>query len=155
VTAPIAVYDTMLFFQAAAQPDRIRGTMLAVKEGRIQLCLSKDLVAEISDVLTRPEYQLKFPALKPPAVDIFIADVVSRGKLFDPIPQTFTWPPHPDDDHIFNLAIVANADYLVTWETRILNLSTATTDDAARFKSLVPRLQIITPRDLAQRLKTQ
>jgi putative PIN family toxin of toxin-antitoxin system len=143
----------MLFFQAAAQPARLRASILAVHTGQVQLCLSKELVAEIQDVLSRPEYRAKFPALRPEAVEAFIADVLAHASVLDPVPIAFTWPQHPDDDHLFNLAIAAKAVYLVTWESRILKLGVDTTAAALLLRHLAPQLAIVTPPQLAAELK--
>jgi predicted nucleic acid-binding protein len=71
------------------------------------------------------------------------------------VPAVFTWPQHPDDDHLFNLAIACKAELLVTWETRILRLGADTTPDAERLRTLAPQLLILTPRQLADRLATR
>ena len=65
--------------------------------------------------------------------------------LADAIPNQFTWPEHPDDDHLFNLAIHAQAQFLVTWETRILKLSEDPSKAATELRRLAPHLQMITP----------
>lgn len=108
------VYDTMLFVQAAARPDRIHATFRGILDARVTLCLSPALVAEITDVLGRPSVRARFPALTDRAVDALLADMRGRATTFDPIPDVFTWPQHPDDDHVFNLAIHAKATRLVT-----------------------------------------
>ena len=72
--------------------------------------------------------------------------------MFDPIPSVFTFRPDPGDDHVFNLAIHAHAEYLVTWETRILKLHGATTPAAVELRSLAPQLSIVTPAVLAQKI---
>jgi predicted nucleic acid-binding protein len=74
---------------------------------------------------------------------------VANSKL-----TAFTWPQHPDDDHLFNLAIACKAELLVTWETRILKFGADITPDAQKLRTLAPQLQIITPKHLANRLKT-
>jgi len=150
----LVVYDTMLFFQAASQPHRIHATMKALTDGRLILCVSPELIGEVTDVLTRPEYRVKFPALTPTNVAAFLNDLQSRAQVFDPVPRVFTWPEHPDDDHVFNLSIHARARYLVTWETRILRLHTAPSDAAELLKRLAPDLSIVTPKVLADLLKT-
>jgi len=42
--------------------------------------------------------------------------------MFDRVPSLFTWPADPGDNH-YQLAIHAQAEYLVTWETRMLGLA--------------------------------
>lgn len=148
------VYDTMVFLQMAARPERVHATFRAVQEKRVNLALSPALLAEVQDVLNRKNVQAKFPALTPDAVEIFVADVMSHGTIFDPIPNQFTWPEHPDDDHLFNLTIHVQAQYLVTWETRILKLATTSSEAAKALQQLAPQLRIITPTEFATELRS-
>ena len=148
------VYDTMLFLQAAVQPVRVHRSFQAVQEGLVMLCLSAELLAEVRDVLTRRKIRQRFPALTPEAVDAFITETAAMARMFDPVPSPFTWPTDPDDDHIFNLAIHAQAEYLVTWETRILRLPLETSESGSMLRRLAPQLQIVNPEQFAQVLKS-
>jgi predicted nucleic acid-binding protein len=139
----------MVFFQAASRPDRTRATFRAIHEGRVMLALSPKLLAEIQDVLNRDGVRSKFPALTPKAVEVFIADVLARSRMFDDVPYAFNWPQHPDDDHVFNLAIHAKVKYLVTWETRILKLISEASPAGQRLRELAPELEIVTPQQMA------
>ncbi len=146
------VYDTMLFFQAATQPTRTHTSIQAVLDGRVTLCMSAELLAEVRDVLTRPEYQARFPALTIDRVEVFLGGMSARAANFDPVPSVFTWPQHRDDDHVFNLAIHSKATRLVTWETRILMLATDPSPAADLLRRLAPDLHIVTPKTLAEEL---
>ena len=117
--------------------------------------LSSALLAESQDVLNRDSVRRKFPALTPDAVKIFIADVLDQSKMSSAVPNVFKWPQHPDDDHLFDLAIHSKARYLVTWETRILKLPTDVTPAAELLRRLSPNLSIITPKQLADLLGTK
>jgi len=152
VSVPV-VYDTMVFLQAATSANRIHATMQAIKNGRVTLCISLDLLAEVRDVLNRDGVRRKFPALSAESVDFFIEDILQSGTMFDPVHRTFGWPQHTDDDHIFNLAIHAKAKYLVTWENRILKLPKQTTPAADLLRKLAPALEIITPKQLADAIR--
>jgi putative PIN family toxin of toxin-antitoxin system len=143
----------MLFFQAASRPERTHATMRGILDGKVELCVSPELIAEVQDVLTRSEHQARFPALTPEVVDAFIADIVSRASMFDHVPNVFTWPQHADDDHLFNLAICAHARFLVTWETRILKLGAESSPAGDLLRQLAPELAIVTPKTLADALK--
>jgi predicted nucleic acid-binding protein len=142
----------MVFFQAASRPDRTHTTFRAVQDKRVTLALSPELLAEIQDVLNRDSVRAKFPTLTSEAVQIFIDDVLARGVMYDRVPHAFSWPQHPDDDHLFNLAIHAKARFLVPWETRILKLANDTTPAADLLRQLAPDLAIITPKQLADLL---
>lgn len=147
------VYDTMIFLQAAVRPSRVHRTFQAVADGTVTLCVSHDLLKEVRDVLTRDTVRAKFPALTTEAVDAFLDDILKSATLFDPVPVAFTWPQHPDDDHLFNLAIVAGADYPVTWETRILRLATEHSVAADELRRSAPNLSIVAPDEFAQLLR--
>src|SRR5690349_17388198 len=128
----------MVFLQCAIRPDRRYATMEAVEDKRLNLCTSPELIAEIRDVLLRPSLAAKFPALTPERVARFLDSVNLISSHFPQVRQTFTWPQHPDDDHLFNLAIEAKADYLATWETRILALATDPSPTAKALRQLAP-----------------
>src|SRR2546428_3911029 len=100
------IYDTMLFFQAAAQkPPRLHGTFQALDARKVQLCMSQELFDEIADVLSREEFLEKAPHFTPERAAIFFAKVKSVSAWIASVPDTFTLPDHPKDDHLFNLAI--------------------------------------------------
>jgi len=144
----------MVFFQWAALPEgRQHGTAKAVLEGSVHLCLSLDLLSEIKDLLTRPAIVARTKSLTPDRVDRFLEAILQHAEMLPSVPNVFSWAQHPDDDHLFNLAIHAKAKYLVTWESRILKLATDQTQDATRLRQLAPNLEIITPKILAGKLR--
>lgn len=149
----LAVYDTMLFFQEAALPaHRRHGTFMAVDDGRVQLCLSRELFSEISDVLHRPELQKKSPHLTPDRVKLILGVILDKALMLDPVPSLFHWPSHPDDNHLFNLAIAAKAEFLVTWETRLLQMREDDSEESVQLRSFAPQLRIETPPEFLQAL---
>ncbi len=51
-----AVYDTMVFFQWAALAEhRQHATVKALYDGSVRLCMSRALLGEVQNVLSRPE----------------------------------------------------------------------------------------------------
>jgi putative PIN family toxin of toxin-antitoxin system len=154
VNGTLVVYDTMVFLQAAVHPERRYATFEAIEDKRVTLCTSSETIAEVGIVLLRPALATKFAALTPERVSHFLDLVNAAATSFSNVPRVFTWPHHPDDDHIFNLAIHSKAKYLVTWETRILKLATDTTPAADLLRKLAPDLAIITPKQLADLLKS-
>jgi predicted nucleic acid-binding protein len=103
--------------------------------------------------LSRPSVAARAPNITPDRLKNILAAMLERAEWIPDVPNAFTWPHHPDDDHIFNLAIATRAEYLVTWENRLRKLGTDTSDDARRLRTLAPQLEIITPLELAERLK--
>ncbi len=150
------VYDTMLFFQAAAQePPRLHGSFQAIDSRRVQLCMSRELFDEIADVLSRKEFLEKAPHFTPQRAAQFFTKIKSVSAWMESVPSAFTLPDHLKDDHLFNLAIAAKADRLVTWEGRLLDLDAPGSADGQRLRDLAPQLRILTPVALMAELKDE
>jgi putative PIN family toxin of toxin-antitoxin system len=143
----------MVFLQAAIHPDRRYATIEAVEDSRLILCTSPELLAEVRDVLTRPALMAKFSELTHDRVAQFLDRINLIAMAFPNVRKAFSWPQHPDDDQLFNLAIESKADFMVTWENRLLQLGTDTTPSAVELRTLAPRLSIVTPAQLAATLK--
>lgn len=111
-------------------------------------------MAEVEDVLSRPTMREKFPALTPQRVAEFVEHIWDIAHFHERVPHVFSLPAHPDDDHVFNLAIHAKARYLVTCERRILDLPARDTPASKFLRELAPHLQIVSPAELANVLKT-
>lgn len=154
MSAPLVVYDTMVFLQAAIQPHRRYLTIEAVEDKRLILCMSDPLLEEIQDVLTRSSMVAKFPALTGQRVGRLMNQITALSRRFAAVPKKFNWPQHPDDDHLFDLAIESRASYLVTWEKRLLGLSSQSTDASKLLRKLAPGLIVCTPKQLAERFKS-
>jgi predicted nucleic acid-binding protein len=138
----------VLFQWVALPPDRLHGTDRAVADGRAVQCLSPELAGEFAGLLARPAIREKSPHLTSERISAFIDILRQRSRWLEPVPAVFTFPPHPKDDHLFNLAIGTQAHYLVTWERRLLELALAHPQYAAELKVLAPGLQIVTPPEL-------
>jgi len=140
------VYDCMIFLQAAARVDRLHATMQLLHDGAVTLFVSPDVIAELRDVLTRPEVTAKFPALSPQHVDLFLSDLLSRAKMVLAVPLIFSLPRDKKDDPYLNLAIEAKARYLVTWNDRHLTyLMRQDTPEGVEFCRRFPGLSIVDP----------
>lgn len=151
---PRVVYDSMLFFQwAALSPQARRGTVELVETGKVVLCLSADLVTEVRELLARPAIRAKSSHLTDGRVASVLALANSCGAWFTDVPSVFRHSRHSDDDHIFNLAIVAKADFLVTWEERHLRMAAKHPDDMAQLRNFAPALRIVDPPTLLRDLR--
>lgn len=59
-----ALFDCMIFLQGAARRESAAGACLALVElGAFELCVSREILAEVRDVLARPQIRHRFPAL--------------------------------------------------------------------------------------------
>ena len=147
MTKPVrAVYDCMIFLQAAANPSRVHSTLRLVHSGEVLLYVSAEIVNEVRDVLTRPEIRAKFPALTAEHVDVFLNDILSFSRLVDDVPKVFSLPRDPKDEPYVNLSIRVDAQYLVTWNERHLTyLMRQDTPEGRDFCRRFPQLKIVDP----------
>ena len=143
---PRVVFDCMVFLQGAArQTSPAKACLDLAEHGFVQLCLSAEIVAEVKDVLTRPEVQSKFPALIPMDVDAFMARLSMAAVHFLNVPAEFHYERDPKDTPYINLALVAQAEYLVTRDTDLLDLMHETTEQGRAFRFRYPFLTILDP----------
>ena len=112
---PGAVFDCMVFVQALASA---KGPACAcyelVRSGDLTLFVSPEIIAETSDVLSRPKLRRKLSALTPEAVAAFLQDVASRAVMIADVPKAFTLKRDPKDERYINLAIASEARYLLS-----------------------------------------
>lgn len=148
----LAVFDCMLFFRAAARPQRTYATFRLIEESRITLCMSPAVLAEIRDVLNRPEHHATFPALTPKLVDAFLARYLRAVNWFSAVPDLYTLHRDPKDSKYINLALAADAPYLVTTDHDLLDLMRPETPEGRDFGQRFPKLKILDPVAFLQEL---
>jgi len=138
-----AVFDCMIYLQAAANP---AGPAMACFVRLEETGVSHDVLAEVSEVLMRPELHRKMKRLTPVTVAEFLDGIRAKARFFDPIPRAFRLPRDPDDEPYVNLAIHSEARYLVTWNERHLTyLMEDNTSEGAEFRARYPNLRIVNP----------
>jgi putative PIN family toxin of toxin-antitoxin system len=142
------VFDCVILLQAAGRPTGPAAACLqAVRDGRLELFISSDILAEVRDVLTRPRTLRKFPALTPEAVDVFLLDLASHATTLPAVPKVFSLARDPKDEPYIDLAAAAQARYLVSRDNDLLDLMN---DDA--FRQQFPDLTVIDPVALLREL---
>src|SRR5437868_3688372 len=107
-----AVFDCVVFLQAAANPNGAAGACLAfVESGQVNLFLSRAILDEARDVLRRPETRKRFPQLTEEQVDRFILKITTLGNLVHDVPAASQLPRDPTDEAYLNLAIATHASF--------------------------------------------
>jgi uncharacterized protein len=138
---PAAVFDCMVFVQALANAKRPACACYElVRGGRLLLYVSPEIVAEVSDVLSRPKVRRKLLALTDEAVEAFLRDVLGRAALLSEVPETFRLERDPKDERYINLALASGTNDLVTWDRDLLDLMN---DEG--FPRQFPHLTILEP----------
>lgn len=134
VAIPV-VFDCMVFLQAAARRTSIAAACLELAENRhVQLCLSEEILAEVGDVLKRPEIQARFLSLTNNLVDEFIETVRRFGHIYPAVGRHFSYPRDPKDEPYLNLAIETRAKYLASRDQDILDLRDSVDPVAVEFR---------------------
>jgi len=120
-----AVFDCMVFLQAATSD---RGPAFAcltlVERNLVTLYVSPAILAEVQDVLTRPEIQARFPHLTNDRVSVFLLKIASLAVMVRDVPDAGFPIRDPDDAPYFNLAVAVNAGYVVSRDNDLLDLMT-------------------------------
>jgi predicted nucleic acid-binding protein len=98
------------------------------------------------DVPLRPELTRKYTHLTPERVAAFHTEIESLSVLVPNPPKAFQLPRDPNDAMFLDLAIVGQADYVVTWNERHLTyLMKADTPEGKSFCSRFPGIHILPP----------
>ena len=116
-----------------------------VNQGRVEIALSPDVLAEVRDVLKRPKLIAKYPALTPQAVDAFLAQYLRLAKWIDNVPEHYVLMRDPKDSKYLNLAIEASAPYVVTDDKDLLDLMDPQSTAGIDFRTRFPEVEIVTP----------
>ena len=142
---PRIVFDCNLFVQGIANRNSpARKALRLFFNGDISLFVSEPIIREIREVLNRAELRHKLPGINDRIVNAFLTKLEAKAILVANIPEEFHYERDPDDEMYINLAIVANAAYLVSRDKDLLDLMTTSTDIARQFRSRYPFLRIMT-----------
>jgi uncharacterized protein len=138
---PGVVFDTMILYQATANLTGPAAEFLRQLEaGRFTLYVSDEILDEARDVLGQPKLRDKNPRVTDETVQQTF-DLLGRlARTVSKVPSLFSLPRDPDDEPYLNLAIAADADYLVTRDKDLLDLM-----QDAGFRAQYPRLTILSP----------
>jgi putative PIN family toxin of toxin-antitoxin system len=143
---PRVVFDCNVLLQAAARERSVAAKCLNLAEsGLIQLCLSREVLAEVEDVLNRPEIRAHFADLSDEIVGAFLKRLQKLSTLVRHIPKEFSYPRDEDDEPYINLAVAAGADFIISRDRDLLDLMTGHTDEAKEFRQRFRSLKVIEP----------
>jgi uncharacterized protein len=141
-----AVFDCMIFLQGAARRESTAGMcLLLVELGAIELCISKEIVDEIRDVLTRPRVRQKFSSLTDRLVDGFLESIKRDAVFVHDVPRIFEYDRDPKDEPYINLALAAGASHLVSRDRDLLDLANSSNPERERLRQKSAGLKILDP----------
>lgn len=141
-----AVFDCNVYLQAAAREKSVSAECLRlIEKGLVRLYLTEEILAEVEDVLNRPEIRKRFPSLTDEVVEAFLLRLRRSSQIIHRVSKKFSYPRDPDDEPYINLAVEAQADYVVSRDNDLLDLMTTYTAEAKEFRQRFRPLQVIEP----------
>lgn len=141
-----AVFDCNVFLQSLLNPKSVAARCFeAVREGKVKLFVSKDTLAEVRDVVLRPNILARLPDADASQIEAFIEDISKISTLIRAVPKIFQFRRDPKDEIIINLAVASEADYVVSRDKDLLDLMTGYTDDCKEFRQRFRPLKIVEP----------
>jgi putative PIN family toxin of toxin-antitoxin system len=146
---PRVVFDCMIFLQATASESGPAAALLRLVERNVlSLFVSREILDEVRDVLSRTKLRKKNPDITSERVDALITRVAEKGAIVETVPEHFSYVRDPRDEKYINLAIEVEADYIVSRDQDLLDLMTGYTDECKDFRRRFRLLRIIGPVEL-------
>lgn len=144
---PRIVLDCMVCLQAAVREESAAAACLRLAENHhVQLFISRAIIKEVTDVLSRDYVRARFKTLTDESVQAFIARLREAADLIRVVPRHFKYE-HRDvkDEPYINLAIETQAHYLVSRDNDLLDLMKWEKEEGREFQKRFRYLQIVMP----------
>lgn len=144
---PRVVLDCMIYLQAIVRETSPAAACLRLSEShRIELFISRQIVAEIQNVLSRDHIRRRFKTITDESAARFIERVRKTANLIRTVPRRFRYEERDvKDEPYINLAVRVRADYLVSRDKDLLDLMDWSREAGRDFQKRFPFLKITTP----------
>jgi len=115
------------------------------ENGIVELFVSEEVLTEIRDVITRPKLQAKYSRLTDERAEKLVEVLRTKATLIKNVPSVFNYARDPKDEKYINLAVAADAEFIISRDTDLLDLMTGFDDDSKEFRQKFRRLKIVQP----------
>lgn len=126
-----------------------------VDDGVITLVLSAEVLEEMREVMTRPEFLAKFETVTETMVEKYLEDLAKKSIFIRSVPKKFTLSRDADDEPYINLAIESEADYIVTRDNDLLDLMTGYDAESKEFRQRLRPLKVVEPLEFLKIVEEQ
>lgn len=138
----------MLFLQGLISESGIAVSCFELFEnGIVELFVSEEVLAEIQDVITRPKLQARYSRLTDERAQRLIEILRLKATLIKSPPRVFNYTRDPKDEKYINLAVAADAEYIVSRDSDLLDLMTGFDVKSKEFRQKTRPLKIVEPVD--------
>lgn len=142
-----AIFDCNVLIQAAANRNNPASACFRLVEADfVQLFVSESTLLELNNVLHR-DYIKECFRYTDEVISEFISRLLISATVLSVVPEMFSLPRDVDDEQYINLAIEANAQYLVTLDNDLLDLMTDFDVAGKEFRQKTRPLRIVKPLD--------
>lgn len=141
-----AVFDCNVFLQAVSRETSVAAKCLRlVEKGSVRLYLCEEVLNEVEDVLNRPAIRNHFQTLTDEIVEAFLLKLRRNSQIIQQVSNKFKYARDPDDEIYINLAIEAEAAFIVSRDKDLLDLMNTYTSEAKEFRQRFRPLRVIEP----------
>jgi putative PIN family toxin of toxin-antitoxin system len=142
----VVVFDCVTLVQSLISERGPAARCLELFEtGRIKIAVSREILAEAQEVLSRSSLRDRYPLLTDERVERLIGLLLYRGRVFRQVRDFYEYPRDPDDEPYLNLAIEARVDFLITWDNDLLDLMKWEREEGREFQKRFRHLKIVDP----------
>ena len=148
MSTPKAVFDTVILLQAFCNPSGPAAACWSrVVDHRMVHLASAVILAELEEVTSRPKLMSRLGYSSEDQI-AFMETVRLHSEVKLGVRHWFNYPRDPKDEPYLDLAIEADAQFLVTWDNDLLDLMKPDSADGRIFRAQAPGLKIVTPPEL-------
>ena len=143
---PRVVFDCMVYLQATVSEFGPAASLLRlVDSDALSLFVSAEILEEVRDVLSRPKIRRKNRDINDERMDALIKRISGNATVIKDVQQHFIYLRDPKDEKYINLAVEAEAEYIVSRDKDLLDLMTSDADECKDFRRRFSSLKIIEP----------
>jgi putative PIN family toxin of toxin-antitoxin system len=141
-----AVFDCNTFLQAAINEKSLAGNCFRlVEKSLVELFVSQEVLKEIEEVINRPHIRKRFETLTDERIENFLFSIKCLAVIIRKIPKVFSLLRDVDDEIYINLAVTAEADYIVTRDNDLIDLMTGFDFESKQFRQKFRPLKVVQP----------
>jgi len=149
--APKVVYDCNIFVQSLINLNGPAARCLAkAKDGHVMLVASAYVLAEVREI------HLKTPAkygITAEQTDELARVIASYATIMTDVPPVYRHAYDEDDSHYIDLAVKADAQFIVSRDRHLLMLADPSRKEGQDFQARFPRMRILDPVQLLRELE--
>ena len=141
---PRVVYDCNVFVSALLNATGVsRKCFDLARESRVALFGFLATINEIRDVIVRPGILLRLPDATYDQIEAYISEILYISQTISVTSGRFSFHRDPKDQIIIDLALEAEADFIVTNDRDLLDLMTGIDVESKQFRQRFRHLKIV------------